>query len=167
MLSALCVFFTTQNAYAFKRPGVVKWEWLENERLFYSEPALNADFCCPEPVRYKRLQHFQKFLGEALNLACERTNNRADRNLKGKSVRYKKYWKPLKVGPRLWTFLCVWFGTAVLGITERHLKITPEWLSEVGEKKLFEQLRGGLYLIWRLLWCAHLHRDTVLFRQSI
>ena len=116
MISALCVFFTTENAYAFEQPGVVKWEWLENERLSYSELALNADFCCPEPVRYKLLQHFQKFLGEALNLACERTNKRADRNLKGKSVRYKKYWKPLKVGARLWTLLSVWFGTAILDI---------------------------------------------------
>ena len=101
-------------------------------------------------------------------MAIERTNNRAERNLKGKSENYRKIWKPLKQGPRLWTFLCVWFGTAILGVTARHLmKTTPEWLSQVGDKKLFEKVTGNLYRMWCSHWCGHSHRDTVLFRKSI
>ena len=62
---------------------------------------LKKEFCCPEPVKCKRLWHVEKIFGKAITLACDRTNQRANRILKkSKSEKYKKQWKPMKEGPR-------------------------------------------------------------------
>ena len=124
---------------------------------------------CPEPILSKRLWHFEKYFGEALSLVCERSNERMRRKLaKCESEDYKRIWKPLVPGPRLWTFLAAWIGSAILKKGASHLmKKEPAWISQLGEGHLFEKLPTNLFRMWRSCFVGHSHRDTILFRKSI
>ena len=110
-----------------------------------------------------------KILGEGADLLCERTNCRATRVLsRSTSEAYKNRWKDLVNGPRLWTFLGVKLGVAILHAGPRHLiKQEPSWISQQGKGRLFEKLPGDLYRLWSANFVAHSHRDTTLFKRSI
>ena len=132
-------------------------------------PKLSADFRVPPEEPYKRKWHVMKILGEGAELLCKRTNERANRVLsRSTSEAHKSRWKDLKNGPRLWTFLGVKLGLAILRVGPRHLmKQEPSWISQQGKGRLFEKLPGDLYRLWSSHFVAHSHRDTVLFKRSI
>ena len=110
-----------------------------------------------------------QILGEGAELLCNCTNARAKRILsRSSSDAYKRRWKDLTNGPRLFTFLAAYFGVAMIGIGSRHLeKVNPPWVSQQGERLLFAKLPVDLYRFWHANFVAHSHRDTILFRKSI
>ena len=89
---------------------------------------LKNEFFCPEVVKYKRIWHVDKLFGKALDLTVERTNMRCQRVMKrSRSQNWKKRWKQLSVGPRLYTILAAWVGSAILGVSPRHLIKRKPW----------------------------------------
>ena len=54
------------------------------------KPKLNQEFYVPRNENYKRVWHLFKILGEAVDLLCKRTNQRARRTLSRRSNDYKK-----------------------------------------------------------------------------
>ena len=62
----------------------LKWEKTKRSKtkqLPKNQPSLNPNFMCPEPILCKRLWHFEKYFGEALQLVCDRSNERMRRKL--------------------------------------------------------------------------------------
>ena len=47
------------------------------------------------------------------------------------------------------------------------MKKNPPWISQLGEKNLFEKIPSDLFRMWSNHFAAHTHRDTVLFKKSI
>ena len=88
-----------------------------------------------------------KILGDGAQLLCKRTNKRAHRLLsKSTSDAHKNRWQDLTIGGRLSTFLGVHIGVAILGIGARRvMKKEPEWISQLGEKRLFGKIPTDLY----------------------
>ena len=66
------------------------------------------------------------------------------------------------------TFLGMWMGMAILDMSSRLLsKEKPEWLSQLGEKKLFGKMPSNLWRLYSSHFVAHEHRDSVLFKRSV
>ena len=84
---------------------------------------------------------------EGVELLCKQSNARAMRKLsKSPSSVWNKRWKDLIPGTRFCIFLGVFLGTAILGIGSKHLmKKKPDWISQLGPKKLFEKLPTDLF----------------------
>ena len=153
---------------------VERSEWsdatkVKSKELPIRKPALKKQFMCPVEVTCKRKQHFLKLLGKGTELLCNCTNRRANRqHKKCTSEKYIRVWKDFTDGPRFWTFIAVYLGSAILGIGPRHLmQQEPEWISQTGEKRLFYKIPGDLFRLQATHFCAHDHRSTVLFRKSI
>ena len=74
--------------------NTLKWEKTKRSKTKQhpkNQPSLNPNFMCPEPILHKRLWHFEKYFGEALQLVCERSNERMRRKLeKSTSEDYKR-----------------------------------------------------------------------------
>ena len=104
-----------------------------------------------------------------MDLLCKSTNARSERRLgKSNSEAYENRWKDLTKGARFCTFFGVYLGYSIHGVGSRHLmKLKPDWLSQLGEKRLFEKLPTDLFRLWCANFVAYTRRDTKLFKQSI
>ena len=131
------------------------------------KPKLN--FLSPRNEKQKRKWHVLRILGKGVDLLCKSTNARAKRRLgKSNSDAYKNRWKDLTKGARFCTFFGAYLGCSILGVGSRHLmQQKPYWLSQLGDKKLFEKLPTDLFRLWCANFVAYTRRDTNLFKQSI
>ena len=170
MLDCTEVFGSHILRSLLKQAKDAKWEDGKNTRtkaVPERNPKLNPEFHVPTDEPHKRRWHVFQILGEAADLLCLRTNKRAKRNLARRSEGYRKNWIDMsKAG--LSTFLGMWMGMAILDMSSRLLsKEKPEWLSQLGEKKLFGKMPSNLWRLYSSHFVAHEHRDSVLFKRSV